>query len=44
VIYQAFKDPNFKLKEIKKLKDGLARMEAALTRQSREPWDKIDCA
>jgi hypothetical protein len=44
VIYQAFKDPNFKLKEIKKLKDGLARMETALTRQSREPWDKIDCA
>ncbi|MBW2141342.1 MAG: alkaline phosphatase family protein [Deltaproteobacteria bacterium] len=44
VIYQAFKDPNFKMKEIKKLKDGLARMEAALERGSREPWDHHDCA
>ena len=44
VIYQAFKDPNFKLKEIQKMKDGLARMETALNRESREPWDKHDCA
>jgi len=44
VLYQAFKDPNFKLKEIQKLKDGLARMETALARQEREPWDKHDCA
>jgi len=32
------------MKEIKKLKDGLARMEAALERGSREPWDHHDCA
>ncbi|MBW2063088.1 MAG: alkaline phosphatase family protein [Deltaproteobacteria bacterium] len=44
VLYQAFKDANFKLKEINKLKDGLARMETALARQDREPWDKHDCA
>ena len=44
VIYQAFKDLNFKAKEIQKLKDGLARMEAALERQGREPWDHHDCA
>ena len=44
VIYQAFKDPNFKMKEIQKLKDGLARMETALQRENREPWDKHDCA
>ncbi len=31
VLYQAFKDPDFKAKEINKLKDGLARMETALT-------------
>lgn len=44
VIYQAFKDPNFKLKEISKLRDGLARMETALARGAREPWDKNECA
>jgi len=44
VLYQVFKDPDFKLKEIQKLKDGLARMETALARQEREPWDKHDCA
>ena len=44
VIYQAFKDPNFKLKEISKLKDGLARMETALAREERQPWDKHECA
>jgi len=44
IVYQAFKDPNFKLKEIQKLKEGLARMETALARQEREPWDKHDCA
>ena len=44
VLYQALKDPNMKLKEIQKLKDGLARMEAAISRESREPWDKHDCA
>jgi arylsulfatase A-like enzyme len=44
VLYQAFKDPNFKLKETAKLRDALARMETALARQDRQPWDKHDCA
>jgi hypothetical protein len=44
VLYQTFKDPNFKQKEVAKLRDGLARMETALARQEREPWDKHDCA
>ena len=44
VLYQALKDPNLKLKEILKLKEGLARMETALQRETREPWDKHDCA
>lgn len=44
VLYQAFKDPNFKTKEVKKLKDGLARMETALQRGERQPWDKHECA
>lgn len=44
VIYQALKDPNFKLKELQKLKDGLARMETALQREHRKPWDKFECA
>jgi hypothetical protein len=44
VIYQAFKDPDFKVKEINKLKDGLSRMETALQRGERQPWDKHECA
>lgn len=44
ILYQTFKNPNFKVKEIQKLKDGLARMEAAMERSSREPWDHHDCA
>lgn len=44
VIWQVLKDPNMKLKEVIKLKDGLARMEAALERKERAPWDKHDCA
>jgi hypothetical protein len=44
VIYQAFKDPNFKLEEVNKIKDAISRMETALARQAREPWDKHDCA
>jgi len=44
VIYQALKDPDFKLKEIEKLKSGLARMEIALQRNERQPWDKHECA
>ena len=44
VLYQAFKNPNFKSDEIAKLKDGLARMELALNRRLRQPWDKKDDA
>ena len=32
------------LKEMGKLKDAISRMEAALQRDNREPWDKHDCA
>jgi hypothetical protein len=44
VIYQAFKNPNFKADEIGKLRAGLARMETALQRGERQPWDKHECA
>ncbi len=44
VLYQAFKNPDFKSDEIGKLKAGLARMELALNRQLRQPWDKKDDA
>lgn len=44
VLYQTFKDPDFKAKDINKLKDGLARMETALQRGERQPWDKHECA
>ena len=44
VLYQAFKKPNFKAEQINKLKDGLARMETALQRGERQPWDKHECA
>jgi hypothetical protein len=44
VIYQALKDPDLKAKEMAKLKESLARMEAALNRESRQPWDHHDCA
>jgi predicted AlkP superfamily phosphohydrolase/phosphomutase len=44
VLYQVFKDPDFKTKEVNKLKDGLARMETALQRGERQPWDKHECA
>lgn len=44
ILYQVLKDPNMKLKEIGKLKDAIARMEVALQRDNREPWDKHDCA
>lgn len=44
VIYQAFKNPNFKAKEIDKMKEALGRMETAIYRKNREPWDKHDCA
>ena len=44
VLYQALKNPNMKLEEIGKLKEALTRMEGALARDNREPWDKHDCA
>jgi predicted AlkP superfamily phosphohydrolase/phosphomutase len=44
VLYQIFKDPDFKIKELNKLKDGLSRMETALQRGERQPWDKHECA
>ena len=44
VIYQVLKNPNPKLEELVKLKEALTRMESALARDNREPWDKHDCA
>ena len=44
IIYQAMKNPNLKLDEIKKLKEALVRMESVIQRDNREPWDKHDCA
>lgn len=44
VLYQIFKNPDFKIEEISKLKAGLARMEIALQRGERQPWDKHECA
>ncbi|MHC1713257.1 MAG: hypothetical protein AB9872_14005 [Solidesulfovibrio sp.] len=44
ILYQVLKETNLKLTELAKLKEALARMEAALQRDNREPWDKHDCA
>lgn len=44
VLYQAFKDPNFAYEEIHKLRAGISRMETALQRGERQPWDKHECA
>ena len=44
VLYQVLKETNLKLNEFLKLKEALTRMETALQRDSREPWDKHDCA
>ncbi|WP_291329419.1 hypothetical protein [Desulfovibrio sp. UCD-KL4C] len=44
VLYQLLKNVDMKVKEINKLKEALARMEVALQRDNREPWDKHDCA
>jgi arylsulfatase A-like enzyme len=44
VLHQAFKNPNFRPDEIAKLKEGIARMELALNRRLRQPWDKKDDA
>lgn len=35
VLYQAFEDPDFELKEIQRLRDALARMEVMLAGQGR---------
>ena len=44
VLFQAMKDPNFKDKEINKLQEGIKRLQAAVARDGREPWDHHDCA
>ncbi|MCL5110755.1 MAG: alkaline phosphatase family protein [Chloroflexi bacterium] len=44
IIWQALKDTQAKDKEIAKLQGGLERMQAALARKTRQPWDKHDCA
>jgi len=44
VLYQVFKNPDFKSDDIAKLRAGLARMETALQRGERQPWDKHECA
>ena len=44
IIYQAMKNPNLKLDEIRKLNEALVRMESVIQRDNREPWDKHDCA
>lgn len=44
VLYQVLKSPNLKSEEVGKLKEALVRMEGALARDNREPWDKHDCA
>ncbi len=44
VIYAALKDPNARLKELAKMQESLKSMQAAMTRDTHEPWDKHDCA
>lgn len=44
VLYAALKDPNARLKEIGKMQESLKSMQAAMTRDTHEPWDKHDCA
>jgi hypothetical protein len=44
ILYQALRNPNFVAHEIDKLQAGLARMEIALQRRTRQPWDKKDDA
>ena len=44
VLYQAFTNLNFKSDEIARLKAGLSRLETALQRTQRQPWDKKDDA
>jgi predicted AlkP superfamily phosphohydrolase/phosphomutase len=44
VLYQALKNPNMQADEMNKLKAALGRMETALQRGERQPWDKHECA
>ena len=45
VIYQVLKDVNLKAREIGRLKDAIARMEAAMERhEETDPWKKHDCS
>lgn len=44
IIYQMLKNPNLKRDETKKLQEAILRMESVLERNSREPWEKHDCA
>jgi hypothetical protein len=44
VVFEALKDPNIKQARVDKLKAALGRLEKMLKRESREPWDKHDCA
>ena len=44
MLYEALRDPNMKNNQLKKMHEALTRMETALARDSREPWDKHDCA
>ena len=38
VLHQAFHDPNVKTKQVRALRDGLARVEKALAEESWQPW------
>jgi predicted AlkP superfamily phosphohydrolase/phosphomutase len=44
VLYEALRDPNMKNTQLEKMHQALTRMETALSRENREPWDKHDCA
>lgn len=44
IIYAALKNRNYKLAEINKFKTTIENMEAALERNTRQPWGKHDCA
>ncbi|MBM3128857.1 MAG: hypothetical protein FJ009_09585 [Chloroflexi bacterium] len=38
VLYQAFQDPNFQVKQLRTLREGLARLEKALADEPWQPW------
>lgn len=44
VIYPALKDPDAPQTEIARLKKSIESLEAAMERNSRQPWEKHDCA